>query len=1108
MPRQKPKEKITVEQLQRHIKTHSEKSEEDREAIKKLDACISGENIYTNFSVDDKWPNVDGDFELVSKPELNRQPQKKFVVQIKGTKTARIAADDTIHYQLKDLAFPAYVATEISLDPGIFFLVLNPHLRNQARFFWKYMSSEFIASLDFNKDSATIVFNSEDEIKNTDDSMDAFVKKLDSIADTHSYMKQLEPREYSKEDIIKIVCTRCELISETIENGIEADQTREQLSRRVLTQLEDLCKGTLILNGLRYYVAVSLRTAWEMALMRIDTKFLASFLQGLRYIDLRVPEEGQNERLMLKYYGFLWRIRKYLKDFYDLTVLENLEKFPYNLNQEDAEYNQLLADSIETVHNTRNAIGQTRYYVQKKTAFYVLGERYFEITLQLADMYATKFNRLTVYSKEDVSSNYSIQIGYAQADIVLLDKPTKIKVITDWRVSIAPTVLNKLSKVIKCNTRITSKYNEYRALMDFLTKTGINLLDFIDFSDDRFNEKLSEVYEGIKTNSYLESLTVLHTLFNEKSTTFGKYTVRYALIGLREELLQDLLPISSSDALNSECVFLSKKCYSFERNPLLYNLPRHKTNGKSLPRDVIRAVGINRCKRFLPYMRIRSLTDSTGELFHEKKTIENPSGNQTIEGYNCSLSDWDRDKGKAIKEQNGYVFIDEYVNNTVSILKTLLRTASNGNEGQEQLNKAFVSKFDSSGVDERKVAALKTVFVKSKVAMIYGAAGTGKTTLMNYISDLMEGRKKLFLTKTHTALDNLRRRIKSPGADSMFMGIDRFVNTKQSTDYDVIFVDECSTIDNRTMVQFLSKIDPGSLLVLAGDIYQIESIDFGNWFFYAKELLPEKAIIELTGTWRTQEENIISLWEEVRYLGPLITEKLVIDGPFSKDIGKELLERTDDDEVVLCLNYDGKFGLNCINNYFQDANPSSKAYFWSDWKYKIGDPVLFNESRRFPMLYNNLKGVIIGIEKNNDSIYFTVDIPIVLTSLDVRGSDLQIVSNEENKTRIRFGVFETDESNTEEDSDEARIMSIVPFQLAYAVSIHKAQGLEYNSIKVVIPNSNSEKITHGIFYTAITRTKEKLKIFWSADTMTKIIEGFKAETKDNLSLERIKPFLS
>ena len=62
------------------------------------------------------------------------------------------------------------------------------------------------------------------------------------------------------------------------------------------------------------------------------------------------------------------------------------------------------------------------------------------------------------------------------------------------------------------------------------------------------------------------------------------------------------------------------------------------------------------------------------------------------------------------------------------------------------------------------------MFVNSKVLMIYGAAGTGKTTLMDYISTMMDGYSKLFLTKTHTALDNLKRRIKSPGFAYEFMG--------------------------------------------------------------------------------------------------------------------------------------------------------------------------------------------------------------------------------------------------------------------------------------------------------------------------------------------------
>lgn len=219
--------------------------------------------------------------------------------------------------------------------------------------------------------------------------------------------------------------------------------------------------------------------------------------------------------------------------------------------------------------------------------------------------------------------------------------------------------------------------------------------------------------------------------------------------------------------------------------------------------------------------------------------------------------------------------------------------------------------------------------------MIYGAAGTGKTTLMDYISTMMDGYSKLFLTKTHTALENLKRRIKFPGFIYEFMGIDSFVKPYVDADYDIIFVDECSTIDNRTMVKLLGKVSKESLLVFAGDIYQIESIDFGNWFFYAKEILPESAVVELDNTWRTNVATIKDLWEEVRFLKPIITEKLVINGPFSEDIGKSIFTRQDDDEVVLCLNYDGKFGLNSINSYFQDANSSQKAYYWSEWKYKI-----------------------------------------------------------------------------------------------------------------------------------------------------------------------------
>ena len=81
----------------------------------------------------------------------------------------------------------------------------------------------------------------------------------------------------------------------------------------------------------------------------------------------------------------------------------------------------------------------------------------------------------------------------------------------------------------------------------------------------------------------------------------------------------------------------------------------------------------------------------------------------------------------------------------------------------------------------------------------------------------------------------------------------------------------------------------------------------------------------------------------------------------------------------------------------------------------------------------------------------------------------------------------TIQNSTDDDDDTSD--AIVPFQVAYAVSIHKAQGLEYKSVKIVITNEVEELITHNIFYTAITRAKEDLKIYWTPETEKKILEG-------------------
>lgn len=1086
--------------LRRHISTHSEHSAEDRAAVSTLETFLtSGGKINTNFSCDDKWPNHDGTFEFVSNPEISRCPEQNFIVQIKGTHNYR-ETDGIISYSLKSLAFPAFIASEVTADPGILFIVLNPDVRSEKRVFWKYLSPSFIKSINFEKNSTTINLSSEDEIKDTDESVNMFCNKLQRIIDFHLFLSKLNKDNLRKDDAIKIVKTRCEDISLEIDRINNDNKSRDNVSRRIVNGLYDLCYAVLVLNAINLgYTDVNERLAWELSQFNIETKYLSNFLKGLKYIGSRIPEEGQAERLMLKYYNYLWEIRRFLKNNFKISVLGNLEAFPLHTDTFDTEYYEMVASSIAATDLSPNELRTSRYYIQKKTPFFVNGERYFEVTLQLAGLYATKFNRITVYTKKNISTNYSIQIAYANAEINLWSVKSKIKVVTNWKVSIDPSCLNKLGKILNINMKLSKNYGEYSSLMDFLTRTGMNLFDLINLQEDSFQNALYQIYGETNTKIFKDVFIKLRRDYSSSSHKKGKHTVRYILLNLREEILESVLPNAFDKRCLTDDLYITSRCYPFEKNPFISNLAGRKTSKSSI-NDILEIT--NDSAKFdtvQPYLTIERLIRETGELYFD---IDSVASREAIKKYNSSLDQWECSNGFMINEENGFLSIASYETTTIFILNKLLKFSKISNRGQRESNLRYLKQCNINFEDPLKKVALQKLFVNSQVMLIYGAAGTGKTTLINYISNMMNQSKKLFLTKTHTALQNLERRIENPGLDSDFISIDSFTKTITLTDYDIVFVDECSTIDNRTMKRLLEKIDESTLLVLAGDIYQIESIDFGNWFYYAKDIIKtDGANVELLNTWRTDKKELKGLWNEVRKIQPIITEKLAIDGPFSADIGEEIFIPQDEDEIVLCLNYDGKFGLNNMNLYFQNANTKSDVYTWTEWTFKVGDPVIFLDTKRSSLLYNNLKGKIVDISKNDSAISFTLDIDTILTERQCRNESFEFVDITDFGTRIRLEVIA---NNDETATDEERIKTIIPFQIAYAISIHKAQGLEYKSVKIIIPPYNAEKISHSIFYTAITRAKEKLKIYWSAKTMESVVESFSKEKVGQRTLEFIE----
>ena len=390
------------------------------------------------------------------------------------------------------------------------------------------------------------------------------------------------------------------------------------------------------------------------------------------------------------------------------------------------------------------------------------------------------------------------------------------------------------------------------------------------------------------------------------------------------------------------------------------------------------------------------------------------------------------------------------------------------------------------------------MFDSSSVSLIYGAAGTGKTTLIKHVSNYFHDASKLYLANTNTAVNNLERNISVK--NTTFSTVYSFCNNQRiDTEYDLLIIDECSTISNEDMLKVLRKAS-FKYLILVGDTYQIEAIRYGNWFSAVRSFMPDSSVIELTRPFRTKNENLLTLWNKVRNLDDDILEHITKnDNRYSSVLNESVLDSTDNDEIILCLNYDGLYGINNINRFLQGNNPNKEVTWWVH-TYKVSDPVLFNESRRFmPSIYNNQKGNIVNIDIKENRIWFDIELDKIITGFDAAISNLQLVGNsKDGNSIVRFHVDSPPDTDND-DSDAST--ATVPFQVSYAVSIHKAQGLEYNSVKVVIANETEEMITHNIFYTAITRTKEKLKIYWSAETEKKVLEGLeKRDSRKDVSL--------
>ncbi len=872
-------------------------------------------------------------------------------------------------------------------------------------------------------------------------------------------------------DTNKVIC----------ENITKFDSSeRGLLSQNILGQIRNFVEYVAIkatsenqdIDPYNYDLNVS---ALKKMKYQANLRFLYRFHEMLqKSVSHYTLDEDASERLMLKYYEHLLRIKVYLKQTYNIEVLENIQNFPINTDNELIEYYDKISERIELPSVKSSSVQyQDRYYIQKVKPFFVNQKIYYEVTFTAANTNASKFDRVIAFTKNEIMDNYAVRLSVRNDEIEILNKKVSISIIDDYVVSVRPCEMENFADILGMNIKIDTKSPEYKSLMRFITSLKMPLSELVCLEQVNYDYIKDKIISRTHSVKIYKVLDQCRTIVKENRP--GENVIRYLLFKMNNRIIKQQRSSMACGELSN--LFLNYGCIPFDIMPYCSSLCKHNPR----MRDLLDSISIEGRTHELFARYIKNNTEINGMLFTPRDEIKGfKEIDKLISIYNSQL--YKKHKNRELKLYKNYVYIDGYVNDCSIIISKLQKLSSCGISQYTESVDSWLETESYHIDDTVKKDALREMFADSQVALIYGSAGTGKSTMIKHIANFWSDKNKLFIANTHPAVDNMMRKVTAKNC--WYSTIASIISRKSNVECDILFIDECSTVSNNDMKSIIEKVD-FKLLVLVGDVFQIESIYFGNWFEIARKYISKKSIFELKYPFRTQNEELRVIWDRVRKLNDSILEPMVKAGCVER-LNEEIFEKNNTDEIILCLNYDGLYGINNINRLLQNNNPNPMIV-WGINTYKVGDPILFNEANIFaPLIHNNSKGWIVSISPEEKRVWFEIALEESINELDALGYDFELVGKtKDNRSIIRFSVNKFRSTDEDEDDHDS---TIVPFQVAYAVSIHKAQGLEYDSVKIIITNEIEERITHNIFYTAITRAKNKLKIFWSPETEQAVLK--------------------
>ena len=372
-------------------------------------------------------------------------------------------------------------------------------------------------------------------------------------------------------DIDGVICNNIAVLSDD----------RALLSQNMLAQLRNLVEGVAVLIHTKDrstehdYDAITA----GLAFMKTQGKlgFLNRFYRLLQPSASHYTFDGDgSERLMLKYYEYLHRVRDILSKTFGLDVLHNLEDFPVDLDPALREYHQKIAERVEAAHGVPSRSDRSsRYYVLKTRPFFTGGRIYYEVTFAIPSdrPSISKFDHVIAFTEHDISDKHAASLTLRSDAIEVLGQRMPIMLITAWEVSIRGCEFANFSRFFGPRSRVSTTSNEYKNLMHYLTRTGSTLLDVVDLPDADYDRIKAWVLADTKTPSIYPTLDESRRIIRDRRP--GYLLLRYLLLSMRNVVIRKQYNKDVCGKLSN--LHLQWGCIPFEQMPFCTYPMGHRT---------------------------------------------------------------------------------------------------------------------------------------------------------------------------------------------------------------------------------------------------------------------------------------------------------------------------------------------------------------------------------------------------------------------------------------------------------------------------------------------------------------------------------------------------